>query len=155
MEKLLDFISTKLSYEFYSDILIKPLDFIKVTRTMYEQDPDYVAGPKLTQGDTNEASDVPAGLKRVEREDIAQQQHGIILKLPSDLPEHLKSLTVGTVITYAVKSAKPFELFKDSLLVAPFAVVGTYTGDIAKLLSNEGSSDAEEIFNNLLKDLQE
>jgi len=137
-------IGSKLLYEFEADFLIKPLELVKVKIQDMEQDPDYyktltdkqgnIVGKKRRGGMTSDDT-LPEGFKRVEREVIAIFQHGIILKRPK-LDVH-PDLNVGDIVVYAHQMAKPFDLFKDSSLLPPHAIVGTFLGSAVDINFSE------------------
>ena len=137
-------VNTKLLYEFEADLLVKPLELVKVIIQDLEQDPEFYktltdkrGNPvgKKRRGGVAADETLPEGFKRIEREVIAIFQHGIILKLPRHLMDIHKDLQVGDIVVYAHQMAKPFDLFKDSALLPPHAIVGRYLGAAADINS--------------------
>jgi hypothetical protein len=136
------FVSDKIAYEFTSEILAKPLEEIRVERTTIEPfnqfaDTASISGKKPKEKKRPvEDNDLPEGMHRVTREGLSMQQHAIILKLPiNKLPEHLQHLQVGNVVVYEMRSVRPFELFKDSIIIPPHAVLAIYTNTSKLLIS--------------------
>ena len=132
-------INEGLSYELLNEILVKPLKQIEVERTQVEQFNPYAGAtgsnaggskPKMKKRPKSD-DDLPEGMHRVKRKGITMQQHGIVIKLPvMQLPPHLQDvIKIGTTIVFEVRNARPFELFKDSLIIPPHAVVGIYTAN--------------------------
>ena len=107
----LDTVINSLEYIPVKDILVKPLDPIKVTKEMVEQVP---TGKKDENGfeeyeTKTEVKEVPSDFSK-----------GIIIAIPVDITTDLK---VGDIIVYPTKFAKDFDLFKDSQLVKPYDIV--------------------------------
>ena len=107
----LDTVINSLEYIPVKDILVKPLDPIKVTKEIVEQVP---TGKKDENGfeeyeTKTEVKEVPSDFSK-----------GIIIAIPVDITTDLK---VGDIIVYPTKFAKDFDLFKDSQLVKPYDIV--------------------------------
>ena len=107
----LDTVINSLEYIPVKDILVKPLDPIKVTKEIVEQVP---TGKKDENG--FEEYETKTEVKEV----TSDFSKGIIIAIPVDITT---DLTVGDVIVYPTKFAKDFDLFKDSQLVKPYDVV--------------------------------
>ena len=107
----LDTVINSLEYIPVKDILVKPLDPIKVTKEIVEQVP---TGKKDENG--FEEYETKTEVKEV----TSDFSKGIIIAIPVDITTDLK---VGDVIVYPTKFAKDFDLFKDSQLVKPYDVV--------------------------------
>ena len=107
----LDTVINSLEYIPVKDILVKPLDPIKVTKEIVEQVP---TGKKDENG--FEEYETKTEVKEV----TSDFSKGIIIAIPVDITT---DLTVGNVIVYPTKFAKDFDLFKDSQLVKPFDVI--------------------------------
>jgi hypothetical protein len=111
-DKVLETVVNGIDYQFPTNILVKPLEAIKVTKEFTEQIP---TGEKDENG--YNLYETKTETKEVES-DFAK---GIVLVMPTDsgtLP-----FTVGDTIVYPKKFAKDFDLFKDSQLVKPYDVV--------------------------------
>lgn len=107
----LDTVINSLEYIPVKDILVKPLDPIKVTKEIVEQVP---TGKKDENG--FEEYETKTEVKEV----TSDFSKGIIIAIPVDITTDLK---VGDVIVYPTKFAKDFDLFKDSQLVKPYDIV--------------------------------
>ena len=107
----LDTVINSLEYIPVKDILVKPLDPIKVTKEIVEQVP---TGKKDENG--FEEYETKTEVKEV----TSDFSKGIIIAIPVDITT---DLTVGDVIVYPTKFAKDFDLFKDSQLVKPYDIV--------------------------------
>ena len=107
----LDTVINSLEYIPVKDILVKPLDPIKVTKEIVEQVP---TGKKDENG--FEEYETKTEVKEV----TSDFSKGIIIAIPVDITT---DLTVGNVIVYPTKFAKDFDLFKDSQLVKPYDIV--------------------------------
>lgn len=107
----LDTVINSLEYIPVKDILVKPLDLIKVTKEIVEQVP---TGKKDENG--FEEYETKTEVKEV----TSDFSKGIIIAIPVDITT---DLTVGDVIVYPTKFAKDFDLFKDSQLVKPYDIV--------------------------------
>lgn len=110
-DKVLETVINGIEYTFEKDILVKPLDPIKVTKEYTEQIP---TGEKDEDGFNK--YETKTETKEVES-DFAK---GIVLALPTSI--ELK-LQIGNTIVYPKKFAKEFDLFKDSQLIKPYDVV--------------------------------
>lgn len=107
----LDTVINSLGYIPVKDILVKPLDPIKVTKEIVEQVP---TGKKDENGFEEYET------KKEVKEVASDFSKGIIIAIPVDITT---DLTVGNVIVYPTKFAKDFDLFKDSQLVKPYDIV--------------------------------
>ena len=107
----LDTVINSLEYAPVKDILVKPLEPIKVTKEIVEQVP---TGKRDKDG--FEEYETKTEVKEV----TSDFSKGIIIAIPVDITTDLK---VGDVIVYPTKFAKDFDLFKDSQLVKPYDIV--------------------------------
>lgn len=110
-ESLLKVVTDKLNYSMIKDILVKPLDPIKVKRTINvpveteELDED---GKKVMSMEMQEV-DVDSSFRE-----------GIVLALPV---QYDGPVTIGAKIAYPHKYSIDFDLFMNSVLVKPFDVI--------------------------------
>lgn len=111
MDKILESVVKDIKFQFKKDILVKPLDPIKVKKTITEQIPN---GKKDEEG--NNLYDVKETTKDIE----SDFEKGLVLATPDvcDL-----NISVGDTIVYPRKFAKEFDLYKTSKLVKPYDVV--------------------------------
>lgn len=114
-DKILETVINNLEYTITKDILVKPLEAIKIVKTITEPKP---TGKKDAEG--NEEYEIESKEMEVES-DFAK---GIIISLPTTAAvKDGYDYNLGDVIVYPKKFAKEFELFKDSMLVKPYDVV--------------------------------
>ena len=112
-EKLLAIVTEGLVYEMSKDILVKPLDVIKIKRmvnTPFETEEVDEEGEKIME------------MRPEETEVDSVFRSGIILSLPTGAA-YDETLVVGMKIVYPFKYSIDFDLFKDSVLVKPYDVV--------------------------------
>ncbi|GHT71641.1 hypothetical protein AGMMS50239_40840 [Bacteroidia bacterium] len=133
-------ISSKLKYEFLTDVLAKPMEKIMVEIEQVEQDPDYYKTITDSKGNAkyrkkrhNIDPTLPEGMKRIKRSVYAVYQYAIVLKLPMSMPTHFDFLRIGDIVMYQGPQGKPFDLFKDSILLPLHAIAGIYTGSSAEI----------------------
>lgn len=112
-DEVLETVRAGLTYIPLKDLLIKPLDPIKVSKEITEQIP---TGEKDEDG--FEKYDTKTEVKEVESEWAV----GIIVDMPATMEDQF-DLHPGYKVIYNKKMAKDFDLFKDSQLVKPYDVV--------------------------------
>lgn len=112
-ESLLKVVTDGIKYRFKKDILVKPLDPIKVKRIMNI--------PVKTE-EVDEEGQPIMEMKQEEVDVDSTFREGIVLALPTEA--HCgDNLLVGSKVVYTNKYAIDFDLFKDSVLVKPYDVV--------------------------------
>jgi hypothetical protein len=110
-------VSDKIEYTMLKDLLIKPLAPVMVSREI--QVPivkETKTDEELAMSDVQEYDEVET--KIIEVESIFRK--GIVLKVPI---QYEKEYEVGDTVVYSTRSAAPFDLLKDSVLVQPFNCV--------------------------------
>lgn len=112
-EVLLNVVLEGLEYKMVKDILVKPLDAIKIKRM--------INVPVETE-EVDEDGTKIMSMQQEETEIDSSFRSGIILSLPSGAA-YDASLKVGMKIVYPNKYSIDFDLFKDSVLVKPYDVV--------------------------------
>jgi hypothetical protein len=112
-EALLNIVLDKLDYEMVKDILVKPLDVIKVKR---------MTNVPVGTGEKDEEGVEIMEMKQEEIEVDSSFRSGIILSLPTGAT-YDSTLKVGMKIVYPHKYSIDFDIFKDSVLVKPYDVV--------------------------------
>lgn len=128
--QLAESLSEKIPYNMTKDFLVKPLDPIMVKKEFDQP----VAKDKATTDENGvEAVDydeVKTEVKEVE----SDYRKGVILKVPYEYTSQLNdekyapmNIKVGDVIIYPVRSAKWFDLLKDTQLVRAYDILGTET----------------------------
>lgn len=110
-EKLSKYLSDNIEYEFTKDLLVKPLDVVKVMKVI--QTP-------IATGEMDENGVEKFEIKSEEKEVDSLYRTGVIIKLPIGYTGDLK---LGDTIVYPRTSGTPFDLFKDSQLVYIHAVI--------------------------------
>lgn len=110
-DKVLETVINGLEYNMTKDILVKPLEPIKITKEITEQIPT---------GEKDEDGFNLYETKTETKEVDSAFSTGIILALPITYEGELK---VGMTIVYPKKFMIEFDLFKDSQLVKPYDVV--------------------------------
>lgn len=111
-DKVLETVVNGIKYAPLRDMIVKPLPAIKVKKEISEQIPN---GKKDKEGFN--LYDVKTSTKTIDSE----WREGIVLVLPTDVPELL--FEPGDKIVYHSRSAKEFDLFKDSVLVKTYDVI--------------------------------
>lgn len=112
-EKLAEIVSSGLIYEMTKDVLIKPLDVIKIKKVVN------------TPVETEELDEDGKKLMAMEEKEVdvdSMFRSGIILSLPSGV-SYDETLKVGMEVVYPFKYSIDFDLFKDSVLVKPYDIV--------------------------------
>jgi hypothetical protein len=117
-EALLNIVLDKLDYEMVKDILVKPLDVIKVKR---------MTNVPVGTGEKDEEGVEIMEMKQEEIEVDSSFRSGIILSLPTGAT-YDSTLKVGMKIVYPHKYSIDFDIFKDSVLVKPYDVVAKIKG---------------------------
>ena len=112
-DKVLNTVRENLKFIPLKDLLIKPLDPIKVKKEITEQIPN---GKKDKEG--YNLYDTKTETKEVDSEWAI----GMIIEGPTDVLEQ-NHLTPGMQVVYNKKFAKEFDLFKDSVLVKAYDIV--------------------------------
>ena len=110
-DKVLQTVVDSVKYTFEKDFLVKPLEPVKIERTITKQIP---TGKKDKDG--NETYDVKETKEMVE----SVFGHGIVIAIPTC---YTGDISLGNSVVYPKKFAKPFDLFKDSELVKPYDIV--------------------------------
>lgn len=116
--KVLETVLKEIPYEFTHQILIKPLPVEKIT--IKQSVPDEKSKKK---------DGTYSKMKEEVREVDSMYNKGIILKLPigydqQELPEADRR-KAGDVVVYQRRDAKPFDLYRDSVLIRSFEIVAT------------------------------
>lgn len=113
-EILLKVVLEDLKYDMIKDILIKPLEPIKIiikTNSPVETD------------EIDPETDKPVmAMEMQEIEALSSFRTGIVLALPKTGAEFL---TIGQKVAYPNKYSIDFDLFKDSVLVKPYDIIAT------------------------------
>ena len=115
-DKILESVVDTLEYNFIKDILVKPLEAIKIEKEIKEPVPN---GKQDEEGFNLYDTEVT---KREVESDFGK---GVILALPEEYKpiEGQLFLKVGDTIVYPVRFSKSFDLFRDSQLVRPYDVI--------------------------------
>lgn len=112
-EVLLNMVTDRLNYRMVKDILVKPLDPIKIKR---------ITNVPVKTDELDEEGQPVMTMEQKEIEIESNFREGIILALPTNAA-YDTNLTIGTKIAYPHKYAIDFDLFKDSVLVKPYDIV--------------------------------
>lgn len=113
-DKVLETVLNGLTYMPLKDILVKPLDPIKIQKEVTE-----AVGTGEKDVDGYEKFETKTETKEVESE----WREGVVLVIPSCFEEGLLDFKVGDTIVYNKKFAKEFDLFKNSVLVKSYDIV--------------------------------
>ena len=112
-ENLANIVNEGLKYDMVKDILIKPLEPIKLKRMINtpveSEDLDEEGKPLMT-------------MELKETEVDSSLREGIILSLPTGAA-YDQTLKVGMTVVYPHKFSIDFDLFRDSVLVKPYDIV--------------------------------
>lgn len=111
-DKVLQTVIEGLQYAPLKDVLIKPLEPIKITKEVTE-----AVGTGKKDVDGYEKFETKTQVKEVE----SDWRLGIVLAIPASLK--LEDITVGDTIVYNKKFAMDFDLFKNSQLVKSYDIV--------------------------------
>lgn len=112
-ETILNFVTAGLQYEMVKDVLVKPLEVIKVKKLV-----NTPVETEEVDEDGNKLMDME--VKEVEVDSAFRS--GIILSLPTGA-NYDETLKVGMKIVYPFKYSIDFDLFKDSVLVKPYDII--------------------------------
>lgn len=113
-------ISSKIPYEFFDYILVKPLDSVKVKKTFTK--PKEKGETEDENGITaTDYDDVTTEVKEVD----SDYRKGVVLKMPtcSQDTKFSETIEIGTVIIFRDRSCVFFDLLKDSRLVRLYDVI--------------------------------
>lgn len=110
-DKVLETVVNGLDFKVLKDVLVKPLEPIKVKKEITEQIPT----GKVDKEGFNEY-DTKTEVKEVE----SDFGRGIVLDIPEGIDV---SFIVGDTIYYNKKFAKDFDVFKDSQLIKPYDII--------------------------------
>lgn len=111
-DKVLETVINGIGYVPLKDILIKPLEPIKINKEVTE-----AIGTGEKDVDGYEKFDTKTEVKEVESE----WRLGIVLSIPESL--NITDFKVGDTVVYNKKFSKEFDLFKDSQLVKAYDIV--------------------------------
>lgn len=107
-------VSERINYKFLKDILVKPLEVVKVKKEVSvpvvketTNDPEF--------GEVHEYDEV----EKKEMEVDSAYRKGIVLKVPSNIED----IFVGDVIIFNDRFSSEFDLLKDSRLVKPYDII--------------------------------
>ena len=112
-DKVLETVVEGLQYNPLRDILVKPLEPIKLKKEVTE-----AIGTGEKDIDGYEKFDTKTEVKEVESE----WREGIVLSIPESL-KATAEFKVGDTVVYNKKFAKEFDLFKNSMLVKPYDII--------------------------------
>lgn len=110
-------------------VLIKPLDPIKLTKTSNVVDEDAMV--KAERKAKKYKTDIPELItKEVTTEVESNLRIGVVLAT-GDIPniEYNRQYGVGDKVVYVYKAAMPFDLFKDSVLLKRYEILGKWLKD--------------------------
>jgi len=113
-DKVLETVVNGLEYSLFKDVLVKPLEPIKVKK-------EVAVGTGELDGDGFEK------MKTEMQETESDFALGIVLAMPTERvydDNNPKTFDVGDTIVYPVRATKNFDLFKNSQLVRPYDVIG-------------------------------
>ena len=111
-DKVLETVINGIGYTPLKDVLVKPLEPIKLKKEITEA---VGTGEKDVAG--YEKFETKTEVKEVESE----WRLGIVLAIPESL--NITDFKVGDTIVFNKKFAKDFDLFKDSQLVKPYDII--------------------------------
>jgi len=109
-DKLLTNVIDDIPYELFTDVLIKPLPTIKVTKE--------VTRPKFVEG-SMESTETETTTEEVD----ALFQTGIVLIMPESLKD-ISKYTIGDTVIFPRKSYVYFDLYKDTIIVKSYDIIG-------------------------------
>ena len=113
-ETLLNVVLSKLNYTMVKDVLVKPLEAIKVKRMTNV--------PEKTDELDEEGQPIMTMVKK-EVEVDSTFRSGIVLALPTQGASG--DIKVGDKVVYPHKYSIDFDLFMDSVLVKPYDIIAT------------------------------
>ena len=111
-DKVLETVINGIGYTPLKDVLVKPLEPIKLKKEITE-----AVGTGEKDVDGYEKFETKTEIKEVESE----WRLGIVLAIPESL--NIIDFKVGDTIVFNKKFAKDFDLFKDSQLVKPYDII--------------------------------
>ena len=113
-------------------ILIKPLEPVMITKEITEI--DYEATPAARKEADEKGEDIPEAVTKTETKEVESNLRiGVVLamteakwtmKVNTAIPQY----EVGVKVVYVHKLAMPFELFKDSVLLKKYDILGKWLG---------------------------
>lgn len=129
--KIAESIAEKLNFNTIREFLVKPLDPVKVKKEFTVPVPAKEQKGKDENGiDAIDFNETKTEVKEVD----SDYRKGIVIKVPYDYTkwdesEKVKSMPihVGDTIIFPAKSARIFDLFKDSALVREYDIVAVET----------------------------
>ena len=113
-EVLLNVVQQGLPYEMMRDVLVKPLATVKVKRMTNV--------PKKTD-EVDEEGQPIMEMEMKEIEVDSAFRTGVVIALPANVDIN-PAIKVGSVVVFPHKYSIDFDLFKDSVLVKPYDVIG-------------------------------
>ena len=123
-------LAQKIHYNFAKYFLVKPLDPIKVKKEFDKP----VAKDKTPKADENGVEAVDYDSVETEIKEVdSDYRKGVVLKIPHEYSQYMNSdkdwksmrIEVGDIIIYPERSAKWFDLLKDTQLVSSYDIIGT------------------------------
>lgn len=119
-------VSSKIKYEFFDSFLVKPLDPVKVMKEFSTP-----VSKEDVKKDKNGVEAVDYDEVKTETKEVeANYRKGIVLKIPYNIKndERVRDcIHIGDVIIYPDRSARDFDLLKDSKLVRFYEIVAVET----------------------------
>jgi len=134
-------ISAGLEYLMTKDVLVKPLEVVKVQKQFEEPIVD-----KRTKKDGLDVNDY-SKTRTVTKEVESNFKKGIVLSIPTCLKEIKQDFEVGDIVIFPKKFAIEYDLFKDSLLVKPYDIVAVVTEP-----NKDGILKLNEVVTSIIKD---
>ena len=113
-DSILETVTSGLGYRMIKDVLVKPLAVIKVKRL--------VNSPTNT-GEIDEEGQPIMEMIEKEVEVDSTFRTGIVIALPTGVDVN-SAIELGSKIVYPHKYSIDFDLFKDSVLVKPYDIIG-------------------------------
>lgn len=129
--QLAEDLSSKIKYEMHRQFLVKPLDPIMVKKEFSKP----VSTDNKPKKDENgieavDYDDVETEVKEVE----SDFRKGVVLKIPFDYKQSMSSdnwkdmpVKVGDIVVYNDKSARWFDILKDTQLVSGYDIIAIET----------------------------
>lgn len=119
-------VSSKIKYEFFDSFLVKPLDPVKVMKEFSTP-----VSKEDVKKDKNGVEAVDYDEVKTETKEVeANYRKGIVLKIPYNIKndERVRDyIHIGDVVVYPDRSARDFDLLKDSKLVRFYEIVAIET----------------------------
>jgi co-chaperonin GroES (HSP10) len=109
-------------------ILIKPLEPVMLTKEITEI--DYEATQKA-RAELDEDQDLPEAITKTETKEVESNLRiGVVLAIGEGelkkTSQHTTPYEIGDKVVYVHKAAMPFELFKDSVLLRKYEILGKW-----------------------------